>query len=64
LLEIADNGRGFDPTAVDKGGAGLMNMRHRAEEIGGTFSLLSGAGSGARVRVYLKRGIAGTVPVR
>lgn len=64
MLEIADNGRGFDPTAVDKGGAGLMNMRHRAEEIGGTFSLLSDAGSGARVRVYLKRGIAGTVPVR
>ncbi len=52
IMEVADNGCGFDPDAVvDLGGMGLSNMRERAESLGGTFSILSGLGRGTTVRV-------------
>ncbi len=49
-LEIADNGRGFDPqAALATGGNGLSNMPQRAAEIGGKFSIHSAPGKGTRV---------------
>ena len=57
-LEIVDNGSGFEPQALQEGGTGLLSMRHRAEEMGGTFSVASKPGSGTRVGIYLKCGIA------
>ncbi|HPF91996.1 MAG TPA: histidine kinase [Flavobacteriales bacterium] len=45
VLRIADNGRGFDPATVEKGG-GLMNIRRRCELIGYRAELVSGAGLG------------------
>jgi two-component system NarL family sensor kinase len=43
-LTIADNGRGFEPTGLEKkGGAGLRNMRNRVEAFGGSFRLCSGS---------------------
>ena len=54
VLEIADDGRGFDPNVpVGVGHHGLMNMRVRAESIGGRLSIASEPGSGTRVRVDL-----------
>lgn len=51
-LEVEDDGRGFDPTAVeDTGGMGLTSMRERAERLGGAFVLQSAPGSGTTVRV-------------
>ena len=51
-LEIADDGKGFDPEAVgDQGGMGLVNMRERAERLGGTLQIISAPGEGTRVRV-------------
>lgn len=41
-ISIRDNGRGFDPAAVGDAGNGLMNMRKRMEDIGGTFRIESG----------------------
>jgi signal transduction histidine kinase len=46
---IADNGRGFDPAEVaarsgDRGGAGLANLRARAEALGGTLTIARDAG--------------------
>jgi signal transduction histidine kinase len=38
---ISDNGKGFDLSTIEKGN-GLNNMKKRIEEIGGTFSLISG----------------------
>ena len=35
-LTVQDDGQGFDP-AISASGHGLQNMRHRAEELGGTF---------------------------
>lgn len=39
-LSIADNGHGFDPTAVTQG-SGLKNMRQRAERVNGTIEVVS-----------------------
>jgi PAS domain S-box-containing protein len=50
-LEIADNGQGFDPNAIgDTGGLGLITMRERAEQLGGTLRILSAPGEGTKVR--------------
>ena len=52
-LTVRDDGRGFDPaTAVS--GHGLGNMRQRAEELGGTFSLHSAPGAGTQIVIRLR----------
>ena len=51
-LSIRDNGRGFDNQEAGNGRAGhfgLIGMRERAEQIGGTLSIHSAAGSGTEV---------------
>jgi len=52
VLEIADDGVGFD---VGSGatGHGLHNMRERAFAVGGTMTVTSEPGSGARIRLEL-----------
>jgi signal transduction histidine kinase len=56
-LEVADNGRGFDPAAVsDKGGLGLVTMRERAERLGGTLMITSAPGEGTRVKASVGAG--------
>lgn len=52
VLEIADDGTGFDPDAVpisDTGGFGLSSMRRRAQVEGGTLEVISSIGSGTKV---------------
>lgn len=59
VLEIEDNGRGFNPAARDSasaraqrpisGGNGLGNMAHRLSIIGGTYELQSVPGKGTKV---------------
>jgi signal transduction histidine kinase/streptogramin lyase len=52
LLEVADDGTGFDPaTAHERGGLGLAAMHERAEALGGQLTVWSEPGSGARIRV-------------
>ncbi len=50
-LVVEDDGAGFDPVAVHEsgGGAGLVNMRDRLDAVGGTVSVESLPGTGARV---------------
>jgi signal transduction histidine kinase len=51
-LEVADNGRGFDPhTANGRGGMGLVTMRERAERVGGVLTIQSAPGEGTQVKV-------------
>ena len=50
-LEIADNGRGFDPTNTREIGMGLSNMRARAKGITGELKLSSQVGEGTRIKV-------------
>jgi signal transduction histidine kinase len=51
VLEVRDNGRGFDPAAGRPGHFGLDSMRSRAAEIGGFLTITSAPGSGTLVRV-------------
>ena len=53
VLEIDDDGRGFNPGRSRSAGQGLRNMRERVEAIGGAFSIESSAAEGTTVRVEL-----------
>jgi signal transduction histidine kinase len=50
VLEIRDDGRGFNPAAAHPGHFGLDSMRSRAAEIGGSLTITSTPGSGTLVR--------------
>jgi signal transduction histidine kinase len=55
-LEIADDGMGFDPQAVDgRGGFGLRGMQERVTRLGGTLTVQSRPGAGTRIRVEVDR---------
>jgi signal transduction histidine kinase len=56
VVEIGDNGRGFDPFADHPGHFGLESMRSRAAEIGGFLTISSTAGRGTIVRVEAPTG--------
>lgn len=54
VVTVRDNGRGFATTADDGAGHwGIVGMRERAAEIGGTLTVSSVIGSGSVVRVRL-----------
>ena len=51
-LDIADDGKGFDPANTDSyNGNGIPNMRVRAEAIGASFTIESSPGTGTRARL-------------
>jgi signal transduction histidine kinase len=51
-LVLRDNGRGFKPAQVERRvGHGLMNMRDRAEAIGGELTINSPENQGTEIRV-------------
>ena len=50
---ISDNGLGFDTSTV-KSGNGLINMKQRAQDIGGGYSLKTSPGQGTRIALNLK----------
>jgi signal transduction histidine kinase len=53
ILEVCDNGGGFDATASFPGHLGLHSMRERVTHLGGTFQIESAPGQGTRVRVQV-----------
>jgi PAS domain S-box-containing protein len=56
VLQIRDNGRGFEPEkAVHRGGMGLRNMAERAEKLGGSIDISSKPGHGTVVKVSAER---------
>jgi two-component system NarL family sensor kinase len=56
VLEIADDGVGFDPAeAATSGRLGLEGMAERAAQLGAELTLDSEQGSGTRVRVEVPR---------
>ena len=74
LLEICDDGVGFDVNAINKayekrGSLGMVNLRERSQLISGLLNIDSAPGKGTRVQVFiplneeasdrLQRGIAG-----
>jgi len=59
LVNISDNGVGFDTTeaekkAMERGGhLGMINLRERAEMVGGTLRMESAAGKGTSITVVV-----------
>jgi signal transduction histidine kinase len=52
-LEVRDDGRGFDPGAVEEGHHGLVLMAQRIELARGRFTVRSSAGAGTSVQVHV-----------
>jgi len=55
LLEVDDDGRGFDPADVEGRGRGLRNFQERAARLGGRAEIVSVPGEGTTVRVAVPR---------
>ncbi len=55
LVEVADDGCGFDPAQQPREQFGLQTMRERAESVGGQLCVESAPGKGTRVYVTLPR---------
>ena len=55
LLEIEDDGRGFEPGQLDESTMGLTSMRERVKLIGGEFEILSRQGGPTLVTATLRR---------
>jgi signal transduction histidine kinase len=55
VLEVDDDGHGFDPARTTGTGQGLRNLRERAESLGGRAEIDSTPGQGTRVRVTIPR---------
>jgi two-component system, NarL family, sensor histidine kinase DevS len=53
VLEIADDGAGFDPAQVTGPGHGLGNLRSRAAELGGDMDIESEPGRGTWLRIRI-----------
>ena len=61
LLEIEDDGLGFDVEEVNKsydkrGSLGMVNLRERTELVNGLLNIDSSPGNGTRVQVYIPLG--------
>ncbi len=55
ILEIVDDGCGFEPKSVERGGLGLTNMRERTAQIQGKLQILSRPNGGTKVVVTVPR---------
>jgi signal transduction histidine kinase len=55
MLEVADNGVGFDVATLQAGQHGLAGMRFRVQSLSGTLSITSQKGQGTRIVVKLPR---------
>lgn len=53
MLEIRDDGRGFDVDDVESGGQGLVNMHRRAAVLGGQATIVANRDQGVTVRITI-----------
>ena len=53
VLEVDDDGRGFDPQQRRAGGSGLRNIAERARALGGEMSVKSSSDQGTTIEVRL-----------
>jgi signal transduction histidine kinase len=56
LLEVRDDGVGFDPEGTFPGHLGLKSMRERVARLGGTLRIESAPAEGTRIRVQIPPG--------
>ena len=53
VLEVRDDGKGFDPTGSLTGHRGLRSMRERATHLSSTLEIASAPGRGTCVRAAI-----------
>ena len=53
VLEVIDNGKGFDPAEAEGKGQGLGNLRARAAQLGGELEIESEPGRGTWLRIRI-----------
>jgi len=53
ILEVSDNGRGFDPAGPFPGHLGLRSMHERVTKLGGSLAIESVPGQGTRIGVRI-----------
>jgi signal transduction histidine kinase len=53
MLEVIDNGVGFDPEQSFPGHLGLQSMRERATQLGGRLEITSAPGRGTHIRAVI-----------
>jgi signal transduction histidine kinase len=51
VVEVRDDGTGFDPAMTHPGHMGLETMAVRARELGGDYAVVSTPGAGTTVRI-------------
>jgi PAS domain S-box-containing protein len=54
-LEVVDDGRGFDPKTIGKGGMGLRIMQERVAKADGKLAIKSAPGKGTKVTVTIAK---------
>jgi signal transduction histidine kinase len=55
ILEILDDGQGFEPGSVERGGMGLQNMKVRTAQVHGKLNITSHSGEGTKIKVTVDR---------
>ncbi|HTJ91757.1 MAG TPA: histidine kinase [Pararobbsia sp.] len=58
VLEIRDNGCGFDPSSRSPTSFGLVGIRERASALGGTLEIDSAPGQGTAVRINIPKSMS------
>jgi signal transduction histidine kinase len=53
VLEVSDNGAGFDPSEDFSGHLGLKSMHERVARLGGALQIESTPGEGTRIRAHI-----------
>jgi signal transduction histidine kinase len=56
ILQVHDNGKGFDPTSPFPGHFGVRSMQERTAKMGGTLTIESAPGQGTCIDVRVPRG--------
>ena len=56
LVEVTDNGSGFDVSRITASSHGINGMRHRVEAAGGKLTITSAPGAGTRISAVLPKG--------
>jgi signal transduction histidine kinase len=55
ILEIIDDGNGFNIKKTDNSGMGLRNMKERTQQINGKIKIVSAVGKGTKITVTVSR---------
>jgi signal transduction histidine kinase len=53
IVEVADNGKGFDTKTMRPATHGLAGMRHRVEAASGKLTVVSAPGQGTRLTAMI-----------